>query len=90
MGERYTIKNEWQLGEFISRARRGFEEDKSITFEIISDEKTTPQHNAIFLWCEMMAEELNNKGITVLEYFNEGTDIPWTKERYRENVWKYI
>lgn len=54
----------------------------------IKKTKTIQQHKAVFLYCKWNAEDLNNQGITMNEFFKKGIELPFTTESFREYVWK--
>lgn len=64
--------------------------------ETINSEKlkTEAQRNAVHLWMEQSAKVLNDHGITksvVLEKLTtRGLDTAWTKESFKEDVYKPV
>ncbi len=61
------------------------------TFGNMPKQLTRTAQNALHLWFEQVAEELNNKGITqrmLLEKIN-GIDVPCSKESIKD-LWKAI
>lgn len=56
------------------------------------EKRTLLQNNALHLYCEMVAEELRNKGLTmndVVKMFKI-IEIAPTKVNVKENIWKPI
>lgn len=55
---------------------------------------TRPQQNAIHKYFELVAEALNEAGISRYEYAelvkSRGIELPWTKENVKEDMWKLI
>jgi len=57
----------------------------------MSEKRTTAQNNAIHLYCELLAEALNNAGYEMKEVFKVmEVDIPWNKDRVKDLIWKKI
>ncbi len=82
------------IAEAIEKAKKiAFKEDKAnIIIDYISEKKyTTKQQNNAFhkLW-ELWAEALNEKGITVVEFFKAKFELFFTKELIKEQIWKPI
>jgi len=59
----------------------------------MNETRTPTQNNALHKYCEIIAESLNDAGYDVrdvLEKMKEGVDIPWTKMRVKEFLFKFI
>ena len=52
--------------------------------------RTDPQNNALHLFCERLAQELNDKGLDMRHTLKEDIDIPWTKENVKNFLWRPI
>lgn len=68
---------------------------ESVEFEVPVDggkQKTAKQRAALHVYCEQMAEALNDAGFdqkATLALFNGTAKIPWTKESFKE-IWKAV
>ena len=51
---------------------------------------TVSQRNAIQLYCGRMAMALNDSGQDMRAVLSAETDIPWTKDSFRANVWNRV
>jgi hypothetical protein len=51
--------------------------------------RTENQNNAIHLYCERLAEALNDAGYEIKKVMEVKTaDVPWTKESVKELLWR--
>lgn len=53
-------------------------------------ERSEKQSNSIHLWCQQMADELNEKGLDMRAVLKEDWRIWWSKDTFKENVWKPV
>jgi len=51
-------------------------------------QRTKDQNSALHLWFTMVAEALNNAGLTVQETLKHTMDIEWNGYRIKELVWR--
>ena len=66
---------------------RGKEVDITIAKDI--NRRTQRQNNALHLYFELLAEELNDAGISMKELMGQGVDIDWTPVSVKY-IWKRI
>ena len=52
--------------------------------------RTLSQNAALHLYCERLAEALNNAGYDMKRTLKEDVEIPWTKEMAKEYLWRPI
>ena len=51
--------------------------------------RTIPQNASLHLWCEQLADVLNAHGLGMKAVFAvKEVDVPWSKERVKENLFK--
>lgn len=60
-----------------------------VSYKIFST-RTDLQNNALHAFCYLLAEELNERGITFHQFFKEGFEVPWTKLIVKDNVWRPV
>jgi tRNA U54 and U55 pseudouridine synthase Pus10 len=60
-----------------------------VTYKI-GNTRTNLQNNALHTYCNKVAIELNERGITFTDFFNPGFEVPWSKEIVKEQVWKPV
>lgn len=56
----------------------------------MSDQRTIQQNKSLHLYCEMLAEALNEAGLDMRVVLKPEVDIPWTKESVKEHLYKPI
>ena len=61
-----------------------------IAIEAVSKKRTMQQNSAIHLFCEMLAQELNDAGLDMREVIKPGVDIDWSMESVKEYLWRPI
>ena len=52
--------------------------------------RTPPQNRALHLFCDLLAEALNNAGYDMRRTLKEEVDIPWTQHSVKEHLWRPI
>ncbi|MBD3282081.1 MAG: hypothetical protein GF387_00490 [Candidatus Portnoybacteria bacterium] len=67
-------------------------EDKEITLEIQKHKKqrTKRQNNALHLYFELLARELNESGQDMRQVLKESVDIEWTADNVKNYLWRPI
>ncbi len=51
-----------------------------------NEQRTPAQNDSIHLYCEHIAEALNNAGLDIKKIIK--IDVPWTKELVKELIWR--
>jgi hypothetical protein len=90
-GESWTVDSQHtkdSLHRFIDET---YAQKKYITFTLTTEKKATEkQFNALHLWCERLAEALNESGNDMRKMLKESIHIPWTKLTVKSELWKPI
>ena len=75
-----------KLVEFLLNAK-----DQSVDIKIYKETRTSRQNRSVWLYCTLLAEELNNSGTyMVLFFYKKGAQVSWTKESVMEAIWRPI
>jgi hypothetical protein len=75
----YLLSNEDYKGEFYA------EIDK------LKGKRSVPQNNSLHLWCEQVAEALNDSGqLLKITIGGKTAEIDWTGANFKENVWRPV
>lgn len=91
MGQSLNITNEFTLKHAHENLDKLFKEHGIVKVEIISGRKrSSAQNNALHMWCEKLAKELNSRGLDQRKMLKEGVDIPWDKKAVKERLWRPI
>ena len=51
---------------------------------------TDSQRKALHLYCELLAQSLNNAGLDMKKTLKEEIEIPWTKDLVKEHIWRPV
>lgn len=54
----------------------------------MTETRTPTQNNALHLYFELVAEELNNAGYDIQKTITHQLEIPWSKESVKELIWR--
>lgn len=60
----------------------------SITIERETGVRTSKQNDALHLYFEMLASELNSMGLDMRQILKPSVEIEWTKENVKEYIWR--
>ena len=53
-------------------------------------QRTSAQNASLHLFCQMLAEALNDAGFDMKKTLKPEIDIPWTMESVKQNLWKPV
>lgn len=53
-------------------------------------QRTLSQNAAIHLFCQMLANALNDAGLDMQKTLAEGTSIPWDADKVKTDIWKKV
>lgn len=60
---------------------------KSADIKPVQSRRTLAQNNALWKFYELLAEELNEKGLDLRTTIRDEIDIPWTKNSVHDYLW---
>jgi len=87
----HDAHTEMELIEHIKRERR--KHGKVMVQFIHDDQRTSLQNNALHLYCQHLADDLNAAGFDmslVLDKLSKTAEIPWTKLTVKERLWRPV
>jgi len=88
---KFVILNEEVMSNMIKHIGCMRLADRIPVVEITDDSKRTDkQNNALHVYCELLAEALNDAGLDMRAVIRPEVDIPWSKESVKEHLWKPI
>lgn len=91
--EQWTIPNEYEKECFLAHFEELWEKHKYLRIEINTAKQRTPrQRKALEVFCDHLAEALNDAGYDLRRFFDERPkiDIPWTQELVKKYIWKKL
>jgi hypothetical protein len=85
------INCEKALYDHIDYLRKQFDKHKYLRVDVKSGKQRTNLQNAsLHLYCQQVADTLNDNGITFTAFFRAGFEVPWTMEIVKENIWRPV
>lgn len=86
-----TINCEKALYDYIEYLREQYKKHKYLRVDVKTGKQRTNTQNAcLHLYCQQIADELGDRGITFEKFFKAGFEVPWTMEIVKENVWRPV
>ena len=68
-----------------------YAQKKHITFTLTNEKRASiKQFNALHVWCERMADALNESGNDMRKTLKDTVAIPWTMLTVKSQIWKHI
>lgn len=90
-GEFSIVNSEDKLNHLLTELANLWNEHKFISVQVKTGKTRTQKQNAaLHVYLRMLADELNNQGITIQQFFDEGYEMPWTPEIVKDNIWRVI
>lgn len=53
-------------------------------------QRTDQQNKSLHLFCEMLADALNDSGYDMKKTLKQDIEIPWNKDRVKEFIWRPV
>ena len=86
-----VINNSKALEDYIIFLRSKFEKDKAIKVSVKSAKtRTLTQNSSIHKYCALLAEAFNDAGLDMQKVLAEGTSIPWSESKVKEDIWRVV
>lgn len=63
---------------------------KHVTLTIERRQRTGKQNNSLHKYFELLADELNEKGLDMRKVLKPEIDIPWNKDTIKKYIWSKI
>ena len=86
-----TVNSQKSLYDFIEYVRGEFDKHKHLKIDVKNGkQRTNTQNAALHLYCDMIASELNEQGITFEQFFKAGVEVPWSRDIVKDNIWRPV
>lgn len=82
------FKSDHQRGLWLTRLSQLDGKEFVLSIDERKPKRSDAQNNALHLWFELLARELNNAGYTVQIVLSHKMDIDWNKELIKDLLWK--
>ena len=84
-----VVNSEKALYDHIDYLRSQFKKHKYLRVDTKTGKQRTPtQNKSLHLFCQQVADNLNDAGITYDTFFNDSFEVPWNMLTVKENVWR--
>lgn len=85
------INSEQSLNAYIDHLKSQFEKHKYLRVSISTGKQRTLTQNAsIHKYCSLLAESFNDAGLDMQAVLSEGTSIPWSEEKVKDDIWRKV
>lgn len=89
MPEFYLANSQSTRQQFLEFAADLMQKHPYVFWEwVYGKPRTGKQNAALHVFCRLLAEALNERGITFNQFFKEGYQVPWSGDIVKENVWR--
>jgi len=88
--KKIIINDALSLADAIGLITHIWKEKKYVVFSIHPQQRSLPQNSSLHLYCEMLADELNDKGLDMRKVLKPEVDIPWSGKSIKKYIWKKI
>lgn len=86
-----AINSKEALEMHIKELRYQFDTNKYLRVDVkTGKQRTNTQNAALHKYLSLVAEALNECGITFRDFFKDGVEVPWTMEIVKDNVWRPV
>ena len=86
-----VIQNESQLNAYIEHLKLKLAKDGALKVSVKSAKsRTLTQNKSIHKYCAMLSEAFNEAGLDMQTVLAEGTSIPWSEAKVKEDIWRTV
>ena len=90
-GEQWTINSDASLENLIKHLRDLYNDKKYVQVKWSTGKALTlTQNSSLHKYCELLALELNSRGLDMVKTLKVGVDIPWSKTAVKEHIWRPV
>ena len=91
MSNEIIVNSEHSKELFIRQMSKLYDEHKYLRMTIkTGKQRSGLQNSSLHLYLSMLADELNNAGFDMKKTLKQDVDIPWSKDRAKEFLWRPI
>jgi len=92
MTDTLTINSEIALAQAQKQLAEQWRENKYLEVEIRrkAKQRTLTQNRALHLFCQWLADTLNEAGLDMRKTLREDVEVPWTQASVKEYLWRPI
>tara|TARA_R110000772_G_C13310282_1_gene440308 strand:+ start:37822 stop:38241 length:420 start_codon:yes stop_codon:yes gene_type:complete len=92
MKGQYWVCNSVHTREkFLEHARQLMIDNPYVLFEwVYGNARTGQQNKAVHVFFDLVAEALNERGITFTEFFRDGFEVKWSSAIVKQEIWRPV
>lgn len=91
MGQEFVITNEHTLKHTLANIEKLYKEKGYVKLKAsTARQRTLTQNAALHKWCDLMAQELNDKGLDMRLVLSHHAEIPWSGHEVKERLWRPV
>ena len=85
------INSQQSLDAFIEHTKMQWDQHKFLRVSVKTGKQRSPTMNrCLHLYCQLLADALNDGGLDFRETLKEGVDVPWSMEMVKDHLWRHI
>jgi len=89
MKDGWVVDCEHSKKMYLAEFERQWQEHKHLTMTMKTGKQaTSKQLRSMHLFIRQVVAELRERGITITQFFNDGFELPWTEEIFKDECWK--
>jgi len=86
-----VTNNDQTFEDFMRFAKALYEKEKYVMWRWnTGKQRSELQNNALHLYCEQLAEALNDGGYDFMQVMNTDAELPWSKPSVKEFLWRPV
>ena len=85
------INSEQSLNAYMDHLRSQFNNHKYLRVKLnTGKQRTLTQNAALHKYCDLLSKALNDAGLDMQTVLAEGTSIPWSEAKVKEDIWRTV
>lgn len=91
MSKEAIINSKQSLDAYIEHLRNQFDKHKYLRLSMKNGkQRSLTQNRALHLYCQHVAESLNDGGLDFRQMLGKDIEVPWTPELVKDHLWRVI
>lgn len=88
-GNHYIVNSDHALQSFINHITEMYKKERYVVFKWEKGkQRSLKQNSALHVWAQLMANALNDAGLSMEVILSHKTSIDWTMYGVKEHIWK--
>lgn len=90
-GQHWLVNSEHALKSFIEHITAEYKKEKYLVIKWEKGkQRSLKQNSALHVWCNQMAEALNDAGMSMEKVLSHKASIDWTMHGVKEHLWRPV